>query len=118
VRGQFFKHWNRVRSGFWFVPAVMAGVAMALALVSVTVDDPLTEWLALNLGWTFTGGAEGASAVLGIVAGSMMTVAGVVFSMTLVALSLASSACWKRSPWSRESHIGRRTVQRSYGTLK
>ena len=69
----------------------MAGVAMALALVSVTVDEPLTEWLALNLGWTFTGGAEGASAVLGIVAGSMMTVAGVVFSMTLVALSLASS---------------------------
>ena len=91
MRGQFFKHWNRVRSGFWFVPAVMADVAMALALVSVTVDDPLTEWLALNLGWTFTGGAEGASAVLGIVAGSMMTVAGVVFSMTLVALSLASS---------------------------
>jgi uncharacterized membrane protein len=31
VRGQFFKYWNRVRSGFWFLPAVMAGVAVALA---------------------------------------------------------------------------------------
>ena len=91
MRGQFFKYWNRVRSGFWFLPAGMAGLAVALALVSVTVDEPLTEWLALNLGWTFTGGAEGASAVLGIVAGSMITIAGVVFSMTLVALSLASS---------------------------
>lgn len=91
MRGQFFNYWNRVRSGFWFVPALMAGVAVTLALASVTVDEPLTEWLALNLGWTFTGGAEGASAVLGIVAGSMITVAGVVFSMTLVALSLASS---------------------------
>jgi uncharacterized membrane protein len=91
VRGQFFKYWNRVRSGFWFLPGVMAGVAVALALVSVSVDEPLTEWLALNWGWTFTGGAEGASALLGIVAGSMITVAGVVFSMTLVTLSLASS---------------------------
>jgi len=91
VRGQFFKYWNRVRSSFWFVPAVMAGVAVASAFVSVTVDERMTEWLALNLGWTFTGGAEGASAVLGIVAGSMITVAGVVFSMTLVVLSLASA---------------------------
>jgi len=91
MRGQLFKYWDRVHSGFWFLPAVMAGVAVALALVSVSVSDPVTEWLSLNFGWTFTGGAEGASAVLGIVAGSMITIAGVVFSMTLVALSLASS---------------------------
>jgi len=91
VRGQFFRYWERVRSGFWFLPSVMAGAAVALALVSVTVDKPVAEWLALNFGWTFTGGAEGASALLGIVAGSMITIAGVVFSMTLVALSLASS---------------------------
>ncbi len=91
MRGQFFKIWDRVRSSFWFIPVVMASVAVALALVGVTVDVPVTQWLALNLGWTFTGGAEGASAVLGIVAGSMITIAGVVFSMTLVALSLTSS---------------------------
>jgi len=91
VRGQFFKYWNRIRSGFWFLPGVMAVVAVALALVSVSVDEPLTEWMAVNWGWTFTGGAEGSSALLGIVAGSMITVAGVVFSMTLVTLSLASS---------------------------
>jgi uncharacterized membrane protein len=91
VKGRFFKNWNRIRSGFWFLPAGMAGAAVALALLSVTVDEPLTEWLALNLGLTFTGGAEGASAVLSVIAGSMITIAGVVFSMTLVALSLASS---------------------------
>jgi uncharacterized membrane protein len=88
---QFFKYWSRVRSSFWFVPAVMAGAAVALALVSVTVEEPVTAWLADKLGWTLTGGAEGASAVLGIIAGSMITIAGVVFSMTLVALSLTSS---------------------------
>lgn len=65
MRGQFFKWWDRVHSGFWFIPAVMAGVALALAFVSVSVDKPLTDWLALRFGWTFSGGAEGASAVLG-----------------------------------------------------
>jgi uncharacterized membrane protein len=51
----------------------------------------MTEWLSLKLGWTFTGGADGVSAVMGVVAGSMITIAGVVFSMTLVTLSLASA---------------------------
>jgi uncharacterized membrane protein len=40
--------------------------------------------------WLFSGGGEGASAVLGAIAGSMITIAGVVFSLTLLALSLAS----------------------------
>jgi len=87
----FFTLWNRVRSGFWFLPAMMAAAAAALALVSVALSDTLTQWLTSQFGWKFSGGAEGASAVLGIVAGSMITIAGVVFSMTLVALSLASS---------------------------
>ncbi len=91
MKGLLFKFWKRVRSSFWFIPTLMTVVAVALAFVSVTVDTSVTRWLTLNLGWTFTGGAEGASAVLGIIAGSMITVAGVVFSMTLVTLSLASS---------------------------
>jgi uncharacterized membrane protein len=91
MRGQIFKYWNRVRSGFWFLPTVMAGVAVALAYVSVAISEPVAEWFTLNFGWTFTGGAEGASAVLVIIGGSMITIAGVVFSMTLVTLSLASS---------------------------
>ncbi|CAK8721421.1 DUF2254 domain-containing protein [Candidatus Electronema halotolerans] len=85
------KTWDRVRSSFWFLPAVMAGGAMVLAFATVALDEPLTDWLTLHLGWTFTGGAEGASSLLGAIAGSMITIAGVVFSMTLVALSLASS---------------------------
>lgn len=69
----------------------MASVAVALAFVGVALDVPVTHWLQQNLGWTFTGEAEGASSVLGIIAGSMITITGVAFSMTLVALSLAAS---------------------------
>ncbi|MCG5502004.1 DUF2254 domain-containing protein, partial [Ectothiorhodospira lacustris] len=93
---QFVKYWKRVRSSFWFVPTVMATLAVLLAPLGAAVDKPVTAWLALNLGWTFKGGAEGASAVLGIIAGSMITIAGVVFSMTLVALSLTSSQLGSR----------------------
>ena len=64
---------------------------MVLAFATVALDTPVTDWLTLNWGLTFTGGAEGASSLLGAIAGSMITIAGVVFSMTLVALSLASS---------------------------
>ncbi len=69
----------------------MAGGAVALALATIALDEAVSdEWLQA-LGWAYTGGAEGASSVLGAIAGSMITIAGVVFSMTLVALSLASS---------------------------
>jgi len=91
MRVQVFKIWDRVHSSFWFLPAVMAGGAMLLAFATVALDTPITDWLTLKWGLTFTGGAEGASSLLGVIAGSMITIAGVVFSMTLVALSLASS---------------------------
>ncbi len=91
MRVQVFRTWERVRSSFWFLPAVMAGGAMVLAFATVALDTVVTDWLTLGWGLTFTGGAEGASALLGAIAGSMITIAGVVFSMTLVALSLASS---------------------------
>ena len=85
------KYWDRLRSSFWFVPAAMACLAMALSVAVVALDKAVgDDWLA-RLGWSYSGGAEGASLLLGTVAGSMIAIAGTVFSMTLVALSLASS---------------------------
>jgi uncharacterized membrane protein len=86
-----FRYWDRIRSSLWFIPTVMAIASVLLAFISVALDRPVTNWLLRSWGWTFTGGADGASAVLGIIAGSMITIAGVVFSMTLVALSMATS---------------------------
>lgn len=91
MRIQGFKTWERAHSSFWFIPALMASGAMLLAVITVALDTEVTDWMAHNWGLTFTGGAEGASSLLGAIAGSMITIAGVVFSMTLVALSLASS---------------------------
>jgi uncharacterized membrane protein len=91
VKVLLLKYWERVRSSFWFLPILMASGALLLAFAMVAFDRPLSDWLGENLGLPLSSGAEGASAVLSTIAGSMITIAGVVFSMTLVALSLAST---------------------------
>jgi uncharacterized membrane protein len=91
LKALLLKYWDRLRSSFWFVPAGMACLAAALAVGAVALDESSTqEWL-IDMGWSYGGGAEGASLLLGTVAGSMIAIAGTVFSMTLVVLSLASS---------------------------
>jgi uncharacterized membrane protein len=62
-------------------------LATALIIVEATVDLNVVERWPLFFG----AGAAGARGLLSAVAGSMITVAGVVFSITLVALSLTSS---------------------------
>jgi uncharacterized membrane protein len=83
--------WLETRYSFWFLPALHVLAAVVLALVLVEADgwlppDTFERWPRL-----FGSGAEGARGLLTTVASSMITVAGVVFSITLVALSLASS---------------------------
>jgi uncharacterized membrane protein len=91
VRAQLLKSWDNIRSSFWFVPALMAVGAVMLAIATVAADRTSTNTWLRAASWVYSGSAEGASVVLGTIAGSMITIAGVVFSMTLVALSLASS---------------------------
>lgn len=80
-----------LRTSFWFIPGLLLALAGALAFATVWLDRLLEQQLQLTWDWTYTGGAEGARAVLSTIAGSMITVAGVVFSITIVALTLATS---------------------------
>jgi uncharacterized membrane protein len=82
-------HWLQLRSSFWFVPALMTLAAVALAFVTVGIDDRWEHNLD-GRWWLFEPRADGARAVLMTIAGSMITVAGVVFSILVVALTLAS----------------------------
>ncbi|HEX7117479.1 MAG TPA: DUF2254 domain-containing protein [Longimicrobiales bacterium] len=76
----------------WFLPAIMTAVAMGLALLTVEAD---LRWIERPegggpVGLIFRGGPGEARAVLAAVAGGIITVAGVVFSITLVTLRAAS----------------------------
>jgi uncharacterized membrane protein len=83
--------WDKLNSSLWFIPALMAAVAAGLSIVTVNLDWSVKERLIKNTGWIWAGGAEGAREILSTIAGSMITVAGVVFSITVVVLTLASS---------------------------
>jgi uncharacterized membrane protein len=85
------RFWSDLRASFWFVPSLIVGGSIALAMALIEADTAGSHlWLAR---WPrmFGAGAEGARGMLSTIAGSMMTVVGVTFSMTLVTLALASS---------------------------
>ena len=81
---------GRLFSTYWFLPSLMAVLAVGFSLLTVRVDQVLDDHIA-GLFWLYSGGAEGARVLLSTIAGSMITVAGVTFSITIVALSFAST---------------------------
>jgi uncharacterized membrane protein len=83
--------WDNLQASFWFVPSLIVAFSIALAVVLIEADATGSEdWMA-NWPRLFGAGAEGARGMLATIAGSMMTVVGVTFSMTLMTLALASS---------------------------
>lgn len=77
---------------YWFVPGLMCVGAAAIALLVVAYDRTGTprdhetwrRWIDVNT-------AEGARELLSTIASSTITLAGVIFSITILALSFASS---------------------------
>jgi uncharacterized membrane protein len=83
--------WHLVRASFWFAPALIVTGAVGLAAAAIAVDSLVELRFVERSPLLFGAGAEGARGLLSAVASSMITVAGVVFSITIVALSLTSS---------------------------
>ena len=86
-----FAEWaDRIRHSLWFIPTLCtlasAGVALLLVWISSETDAEVS-----TLPLLFSAGVDGARAMLQAIAGSIITVAGVVFSITIVALQLAST---------------------------
>ncbi len=82
--------WEALRATYWAVPSVMVVGALGLSAGIIQLDRLTSTELLDRLSWVYTGGPEGARAVLSTIAASMITVAGVTFSITIVALALAS----------------------------
>ena len=83
--------WDHLQTSFWFLPASMATLATASSFVLVQFDAWLGVEVVRDFGWLYTFGPEGARAVLSTIASSMITVAGLTFSITMLTLQLASS---------------------------
>ncbi|HUH13178.1 MAG TPA: DUF2254 domain-containing protein [Longimicrobiales bacterium] len=83
-------YWKRLQESLWFVPGLCTVGALLLSFATVEVDRGYLRGWDLP-GWVFLAGAEGVQGMLTAIAGSLITVTGVVFSVTIVALQLASS---------------------------
>lgn len=93
---RLLKTWNALRSSFWFLPTVMSISAAILSLVLTRIDIELgTAWVQ-DVPWVFQIQADGARGLLSTVAGSMIGVAGVTFSITIAALAYTTSTLGPR----------------------
>ena len=101
--------WFELQSSLWFLPAVLTAAA-ALALLTVEIDLRLLLDRRQGTGWFFGGGAEGARGVLAAIAGTMINVTALVFSITVVALQLAASQLTPRVLRSFMSDRGNQVV--------
>lgn len=108
------QYWNDLKASLWLMPTliVIAAVALALGLIAAS---PLVDSHSF-IGYLFFAGvgAEGARGVLTVIAGSMATIAGVAFSITVVTLSLAASQYTSRV---LRNFMSDRTSQITLGVL-
>lgn len=91
MKVQLLKYWEATRASYWFIPTLMALTAVALSVVTTSADATIgSDWMD-HVAWLHANRPEGARALLSTIAGSMITVAGVTFSITIVAVSYATS---------------------------
>ncbi|MEO8312438.1 MAG: DUF2254 domain-containing protein [Caldimonas sp.] len=83
--------WRALQGSLWFLPSLILGLGVIAAVGLVELQSTIDSDLSLRWPRLFGAGAEGARGMLSAIATSMITVAGVVFSITVVALSLAAS---------------------------
>ena len=82
----------RLNASYWFLPALLTIGAILLSLVTYSIDLGLGEdWIG-GIGWLHGSKPDGARALLSTIAGSMVSVAGTVFAITIAAVVYASGS--------------------------
>jgi uncharacterized membrane protein len=83
--------WSAVFASYWFIPGLMTALAAALALLGVWIDRTWEDAWPPGLGWLLFSEPDGARAILQAISSSMVTVAGVTFSITIATVSQATN---------------------------
>lgn len=100
-----------IRGSYWFLPTLMAFGAVVASFGLVELDAIVDL---RRIPWVASTEAENTRSVLSLIAGSMITVTGVVFSITVVALTLASS---QFGPRILRNFLRARANQIAFGTF-
>ena len=90
MKARLLAHLNDLRASYWFIPSLMVLAAIALSLVTTALDGRIgPEWIE-QVPWLYANRPDGARGLLTTVAGSMIGVAGVTFSITIASVVYAS----------------------------
>jgi uncharacterized membrane protein len=109
-------HWRRevLRTGLWFVPAVEVIAAIGLFALTTVLDRAAYRGGLTVPSWVISGTADAARQILTAIAAAVITVVGVVFSIILVTLTLAST---QFGPRMLRNFIRDRGTQLTLGTF-
>jgi uncharacterized membrane protein len=109
-------HWRRevLRTSLWFVPAVEVVAAIGLFIGTLAADRAAYNGDFSLPSWVISGSADAAREILATIAAAIITVVGVVFSIILVTLTLAST---QFGPRMLRNFIRDRSTQLTLGTF-
>lgn len=83
---------NAARTQLWPIPTIFVAASLAAGIAFPRIDERISGYLPFGLKEYLFGGDSGAARdVLSAIAGSMITVSSLTFSLTVVTLQLASS---------------------------
>ncbi|MEJ7758313.1 MAG: DUF2254 domain-containing protein [Gemmatimonadaceae bacterium] len=106
--------WLTLLGSLWFIPSAMVAGSVALAVVLIELSVHVDVATVARMPRLFGAGADGARGMLSTIAGSIITVAGVAFSLTIAALAQASS---QYTPRVLRTFMGDRSSQVVLGTF-
>jgi uncharacterized membrane protein len=109
-------HWRRevLRTSLWFVPSLEVVAAIGLFIGTLAADRAAYRGDFGLPGWVISGSADAARQILTTIAAAIITVVGVVFSIILVTLTLAST---QFGPRMLRNFIRDRGTQLTLGTF-
>src|SRR6516162_6021806 len=109
-------HWRRevLRTNLWFVPSLEVVAAIGLFIGTLAADRAAYRGEFALPGWVISGSADAARQILTTIAAAIITVVGVVFSIILVTLTLAST---QFGPRMLRNFIRDRGTQLTLGTF-
>jgi uncharacterized membrane protein len=109
-------HWRaeELRANLWLVPALEVVAAIALFAGTTAADRAAYHGAFALPSWVISGSADGARQILTAIAAAVITVVGVVFSIILVTLTLAST---QFGPRMLRTFIRDRGTQLTLGTF-
>ena len=91
ISGRLRTVWDGIRTSFWFVPSIMMASGAGIAAAAIWVDLNLLGSGQHSPWWIFVSSPTDARAVISTLLSSMITMTSLVFSITMVVLSLAAN---------------------------